>query len=147
MSITKVFRSTDTFRMNEWPHNDEYISFEFVSGLNVAGYKYDEEHDYHSYLLYFDENSKHVPEKLKENLPEYSHLYLWNAEDDYWAVESDSRENMMSFFRRDGARLYLSYYADWSYKNRLVEWCADNNNWHKFEELLERWQSGNASDC
>ena len=145
--MMKVFRSTDVFRMNEYPYNQEYISFKFVSGLNVEGYFYQEEYDDYNYLLFFDKDSKHLPELLAENLPEYDHLYLSNIGDDYWSVESGERGDLMSFFYRKGAKLYTPYSATWPYEHYLVEWVAANNKWDEYEKLMERWQSGNACDC
>ena len=142
----RVFRSTDTFRMNEYPHNRDYIPFKFVSGLNVVSSYYQEEHDISNYLLYFDKNSRHLPEKLAENLPVYNHLYLWNIHD-YWACEANEREDMMAFFYREGARLYLPYRSEWPYEHRVADWCSENNKWDEYDKLMERWQSGNARDC
>ena len=153
-----TFKSTDTFRMNEWPHNDEYIPFKFISGLNILGHYYDEEHDYHGYVLSFNKDSKHLPEKLKSNLPNYNALYVWGGSKDgdfkgYYAVESDSEKFLTSFFYREKnvgknkVDLYNFCRTEWPYKHYLVTWCSKNNKWNKYSTLLERWQSGNACDC
>ena len=146
-NITKVFRSTDTFRMNDHPRHLDDVPYKFISGLNVLGYKYDEEHDYHEYLLVFDENSNHLPNFLAEYQYAYDHLYVWNVTDDHWAVESESRSDLMSFFYRINARLFIPYYTRWGYKHYLVEWASENNKWGEYHTLMERWQSGNARDC
>ena len=143
----KVFRYTDIFRMNEHPYNQDYLPFRFISGLNVAGYWYDEEHDYHNFLLYFDKDSKHVPDKLMKNLPNYNHLHLWSIGDDYWSVESEKRKDMLTYFYRNSARLYLPWSSEWDYEHHVVNYCGDNDKWHEYEKLMERWQSGNACDC
>ena len=142
----KLFRSTDEFRMNE-EGNRDYVPYKFISGLNVLGYYYQEEHDIHNYLLYLDKNSKHIPERLLEYVSTYNCLYLWNIEDDYWAVESEEQKNLMAFFVRKKARLFLPYYTSESYEDYLVEWAYNNNKWDEYRKLMERWQSGNACDC
>lgn len=128
MIITKVFRSTDTFRMNEYPGNTNYVSYKFISGLNVVGYYYDEEHDYHGYLLYFDKDSKHLPNYLAEGLPTIDHINVWNADDYYWAVESEKRSDLVPFFHRQGAKMFLPCYAEWSYEDRISNFCHKNDS-------------------
>lgn len=140
-----MFRLTDTFHINEYGSRD-YVSYRFISGLNVVGY-YCDEHNIHNYLLSFSHNSKHLPDNLKGYLPESNGLYLWCVEDGYWAVEPDRLNFLMSFFHREKARMYLPWGTEWPYEDYLVRWASKNKKWDEYCKLWERWQSGNAPDC
>ena len=147
MQFRKVFRYTDTFRMNDDPRHLYDVPYKFISGLNVVGYYYDEEHDYNGYLLYFDKDSKHIPDFLEKYMYAYDYLYVWNSECDHWAVESEGRKDFMSYFYRIDARLFLPWYSRWPYEHYVVNYCSGNDKWNEYEGLMERWQSGNARDC